>query len=92
MPKASRRLLEVLETVLAPMIEADGGQLYLVPTDPASVRLHLGGTCCGCPGVRTTTRWMIEPAVQAVMPKAKVEVSAGWLVPPGAERVEAHRP
>lgn len=91
MPKVPRRLLEVLETVIAPMIEADGGQLYLVAADSASVRLHLGGTCCGCPGARTTARWIIEPAVQAVVAKAKVEVTAGWLVPSGAERVEAHR-
>jgi Fe-S cluster biogenesis protein NfuA len=91
MPKAPRRLLDVLQTVLAPLIEADGGQLYLVSSDSALVRLHLAGTCCGCPGARTTTEWVIEPAVHAVVPKVRVEVTAGWLIPPGAERVEAPR-
>ena len=79
----------MLQTVLAPLIEADGGQLYYVSSDAASVRLHLAGTCCGCPASRITARWVIEPAVQAIVPKAKVEVTAGWLIPTGAERVEA---
>jgi Fe-S cluster biogenesis protein NfuA len=91
MPKAPRRLLDVLQTVLAPLIEADGGQLYLVSNDPASVRLHLAGTCCGCPGARITTQWVIEPAIHSVVPKARVEVTAGWLIPSGAERIEAPR-
>jgi Fe-S cluster biogenesis protein NfuA len=91
MAKAPRRLQEVLETVLAPLIEQDGGQLYLVSADGASVRLHLAGTCGGCPGARTTAAWVIEPAIHAVIPKAAVEVTSGWIVPEGAERIVAAR-
>lgn len=89
MAKASGRLREVLRTVLAPLIEADEGELYLVAADESEVRLHLAGTCCGCPGARQTTELVIEPLVHAVSPDAAVEVTTGWIIPPGAERLEA---
>jgi len=89
MPKAPGRLLEVLRTVLAPLIEADGGELYLVVADDSKVQIHLAGTCCGCPGASQTTELVITPAVRAVSPAAEVEVTTGWLIPDDAERVEA---
>jgi Fe-S cluster biogenesis protein NfuA len=89
MAQAPGRLLEVLRTVLAPLIEADGGELYLVVADESKVHLHLAGTCSGCPGASLTTEHVIEPAVGAVLPKAAIEVTTGWIIPDDAERVEA---
>lgn len=89
MASAPQALIDVLRTVLAPLIEADGGELYLVSADNGQVRLHLAGTCCGCPGTQMTTEHIIEPAVRAVAPESKLEVSSGWLIPDGAERIEA---
>lgn len=89
MAAVPQALLEVLRTVLAPLVEADGGQLYLVSADNGQVRLHLAGTCCGCPGAEATSRQVITPAVQAVAPDVQVEVTNGWLIPEGAKRVES---
>jgi Fe-S cluster biogenesis protein NfuA len=89
MANAPGRLLEVLRTVLAPLVEADGGQLYVVTASEKKVQIHLAGTCCGCPGARQTTEQVIEPAVRAVSPEAEVEVTTGWIIPESAERVEA---
>ena len=56
-------LLEVLRTVVAPLVEADGGELYLVSAEGGQLRLHLAGTCCGCPGAEATSGEVITPAV-----------------------------
>ncbi|MCC6645961.1 MAG: NifU family protein [Polyangiaceae bacterium] len=69
------------------MVEVDGGELYLVAVEGDDVRLHLAGCCSGCPGATLTTRGVIEPAVRAACPGARVVVSSGALVPPGAARV-----
>ena len=89
MASVPQRLLDVLRDVLAPLIEADGGELYLVSADDDQVRLHLAGTCCGCPGHRLTTEQVIGPAIRSAMPDSTLEVTAGWIVPEGAERIEA---
>ena len=52
--------------------------------EPDHVTLHLSGTCSGCPGAVLTTRGIIEPAVHAVAPSARVVVTNGAKVPEGA--------
>jgi Fe-S cluster biogenesis protein NfuA len=80
-------ILEVLSTVLAPLIEADGGALYLVSAGDEAVELHLAGRFAGCPGNTVVTRRILEPAVRKVAPQARVVVTWGSLVPTGAKRV-----
>jgi Fe-S cluster biogenesis protein NfuA len=73
--------------VLAPLIEADGGELYLVAIGKKEMRLHLGGSWSGSPACAIATERIVEPAVHAVAPKLKVHVSSGYKIPEGAERV-----
>ncbi len=84
-------VLATLSSIVAPMVEADGGELYLVSVDGDEVRLHLAGACAGCPGTTLTSRGVIEPAVRATSPSARVSVSSGVLIPPGAELVTPPR-
>lgn len=84
-------LLETLRDVVAPLVELDGGELYLVSTENDDVRLHLAGTCAGCPGATLTTRGVIEPALRVLNQQAKVTVSAGAIIPVGATRVQPVR-
>ena len=79
----------MLRTVLAPLIEADGGELYLVSAGKKEVKLHLAGSFSGSPATVVAGRRIVEPAVKAVAPKVKVVVSSGWRIPEGAERVES---
>ncbi len=81
------QLLKVCKEVIAPLIRADGGELYLVAVEPDHLTLHLAGTCSGCPGAVLTTRGVIEPAVHAVAPSARVVVTNGSRVPEGASLV-----
>jgi Fe-S cluster biogenesis protein NfuA len=89
----SEGVVRTLREVVAPLVEADGGVLYVLrrPTTPPGAQpglgIHLAGTCAGCPGVKTTTYDIIEPALRAAGLKGEIDVTAGWIVPNGAERV-----
>lgn len=76
-----------LREVIAPLVEADGGVVYLVRKPNGAIRLHLSGACAGCPGFRITANEVVEPALRAAGVKVDIEISAGWTVPEGAERV-----
>lgn len=84
MPASIDQLLKVCREVIAPLIRADGGELYIVAVEPDHLTLHLAGICSGCPGAVLTTRGIIEPAVHAVAPSARVVVTNGMKVPEGA--------
>ncbi len=88
MAELTEPVLRTLREIVAPLVEADGGALYLVPRE-AVLALHLSGACGGCPGVRTTVGEVIEPAVRASGFRGPIEVTSGWIVPEGAERVAA---
>lgn len=77
--------MKVVHQVLAPLVWADGGQIYLVRAGDDSVSLHLTGRFSGCPGNTLATRRVIEPAIFAVAPNARVTITSGALVPDGAE-------
>ncbi len=82
-----REILRVIEEIVAPLVRADGGKLYLVSADSSSVALHLAGRFAGCPSNTLATRRVIEPAILAVAPKATVTVTSGAIVPTGATPV-----
>jgi Fe-S cluster biogenesis protein NfuA len=78
-------LLRVCRDVLAPLVAADGGVMYLVKAVGDDVHLHLTGTCAGCPGASLTRDGVIAPVVRTVRPKARVVVTTGFRVPEGAK-------
>ena len=84
---ASDEIDRVLREVVAPLIRADGGDLWIVSRDDSSLVLHLGGRYSGCPGNTLARRRVIEPAIQTVAPRMQVAITSGAIVPPGAERV-----
>ena len=81
------QLLRICREVIAPLVRADGGELYVVAVEPDSIALHIAGTCSGCPGKPSTKRAIIEPAIHAVAPSARLVVTSGAAVPEGASRV-----
>jgi Fe-S cluster biogenesis protein NfuA len=85
---ARDEILQVVREVLAPLVRADGGEIYLVRVEDDSVSLHLGGRFAGCPGNALARRQIIEPAIRAVAPQAQVTVSSGAIVPKGAQRLD----
>lgn len=82
-------ILTVIREVLAPLVRADGGELYLVEATAKQVSLHLLGKFAGCPGNEVVARRIFKPALQAIAPKVEVSVTWGRILPPGAKRLEA---
>ncbi len=80
-------VLKVCRDVLAPLVRADGGEIYLVSAAAEDVHLHLTGTCAGCPGASITREKMLEPALMRVLPKVKLRVTTGVHAPNGAEKI-----
>jgi Fe-S cluster biogenesis protein NfuA len=78
-------MLRAIREILVPLVRADGGELYLLRADDRNVELHLGGRFAGCPGNTLTARCVIEPLLRAVVPDVRVTVTAGALVPDGAQ-------
>jgi Fe-S cluster biogenesis protein NfuA len=83
------QLLDICGRVLAPMVEADGGELFVVAITPGEITLHLAGRCAGCPGMSLTSRFVLEPALRAIEPQLQVQVSSGFLIPAGAMRINS---
>ncbi len=81
-------VLKACRDMLAPLIRADGGEIYLVSATSEDIHIHLAGTCAGCPGATMTRDRLIEPALHAVAPKANVRVTTGWRVPEGARKID----
>lgn len=77
----------VCREIVAPLVEADGGEMYLVGVTADEVHVFLSGTCSGCPGSTLTRERMIEPVVHTVAPKLKVRVSTGWRAPEGVRKL-----
>ena len=82
-------IIRLVREVLAPLVQADGGELYLVSAEDSGVVLHLAGRFSGCPGNTLTRRRVLEPLIASAAPGATVTLTTGPLVPKGAQRVLA---
>lgn len=92
MTAPQEKLLKICEDILAPLIRADGGELFVVAIEADSIALHLAGKCSGCPGATLTSSAIIEPAIRAIAPSIRVIVTSGFQVPAGASLVAAQSP
>jgi Fe-S cluster biogenesis protein NfuA len=82
-------LIRALSEILVPLLQVDGGTIFLVSADDHAVELHLGGRYAGCPGNTLTVRRVIEPALRAVVADVRVTVTSGALIPEGCRRLTA---
>jgi Fe-S cluster biogenesis protein NfuA len=74
-------LKRVLGAVVEPLIRADRGELFVVQLSADVVALHLRGKFSGCPGNTLAIRRVIEPALFAVAPLARVTITTGENLP-----------
>lgn len=84
MSDTREEILRVVRDVVAPLVRADGGRIYLVAADGDAVSLHLAGRFSGCPGNTLAIRRIIEPAILAIAPGARVTITSGALTPADA--------
>lgn len=66
---------QLIDEVLRPLVEADGGTVEVVEITPSRVHIRLGASCAGCPGRTHTRAQVIEPLFRTVLGEAvEVEV------------------
>jgi len=87
MALAKEEIVRVVRDVLAPLVRADGGDLYLVSVEDTGVSLHVTGRFSGCPGNTLARRRIFEPPLVAVAPGITVTLTSGPLIPAGAARL-----
>lgn len=88
-PVAQDELKNALERVIAPMVESDEGELFLVEDSGKDIHLHLRGRFAGCPGNELVTEQVVRPLIHAIRPQAHVQVSSGAILPEGAVKISA---
>jgi len=84
MAPAKEEIVRVVREVLAPLVRADGGELYLVSVEDTGVSLHVTGRFSGCPGNTLARRRVFEPTLGVVAPGITVTLTSGPLIPSGA--------
>ena len=87
MPAPKDEIVRNVREVLAPLVQADGGEVDLVSVDDAGVSLHLAGRFSGGPGNTLARRRVLEPLIASAVPGADLTVTTGPLVPKGAQRI-----
>jgi Fe-S cluster biogenesis protein NfuA len=79
--RTKEQIERMCREVLAPLIRADGGELHLVRFDGDDIHIHLSAACAGCPGATLTSDKVLQPALTAIAPKARVIVTTGVRAP-----------
>ena len=82
-----QQVITALSELAVPLVQADGGELYVVSITGDDIHVHLAGTCAGCPGATITRERLVEPTIHGVAPRAQVKLTTGWRIPEGARRV-----
>jgi Fe-S cluster biogenesis protein NfuA len=85
---ANKKIMAVCRDVLAPLIRADGGEMYIVKIAGDDVHIHLSGACSGCPGASSTRDRILAPILTGAIPKARVVLTTGVRIPEGATKLE----
>lgn len=86
------KVVATLRDVLVPLLEADGGEVYLVHLDVDELHLHVTGRFSGCPGNTLVERRILEPALNSVAPGMNLRVTSGPLIPESAEALSQGSP
>lgn len=72
---ASARIREIIDTEIRPAVAMDGGDITFADYSDGVVRVHLQGSCSGCPSSTATLKMGIEARLREEIPEL-VEVVA----------------
>lgn len=72
------RAHQLIDTIVRPLIEADGGRIEIVQVTEARLLVRLTGNCSGCPGRPYTLRGVVEKAARKyLLPDIQVTTEEG---------------
>ena len=67
------RIREIIEEILRPLLQADGGDVELISVEPEKVRLHARGTAAFGVGCHYVRGHVIEPAIRQIVSPVEIE-------------------
>ena len=73
--EATQRIIQIIETEIRPAVAMDGGDIQFGSYEEGIVRLHLRGSCSGCPSSLMTLKMGIERKLKEEVPEVKEVVS-----------------
>lgn len=63
------RIRDILEREVRPYVESDGGEIVFAGFSDGVVRVHLQGSCAGCPSSSITLKLAIEGRLKEAIPE-----------------------
>jgi Fe-S cluster biogenesis protein NfuA len=70
-----RRIVEVLEEVVRPAVQRDGGDIAFAGYDDGKVMLYMLGSCVGCPSSLATLKMGVEELLRDAIPEVREVVA-----------------
>lgn len=67
--EVERRIIEVLEDVVRPAVQRDGGDIAFAGFDNGVVQLYMLGSCVGCPSSVATLKMGVEALFKDAVPE-----------------------
>ena len=73
--EVERRIIEVLEEVVRPAVQRDGGDIAFAGFDDGVVQLYMLGSCVGCPSSLATLKMGVETLLKDAVPEVREVVA-----------------
>jgi Fe-S cluster biogenesis protein NfuA len=70
-----RKIIGILEDVVRPAVQRDGGDIVFAGYDNGTVQLYMLGSCVGCPSSTATLRMGVESLLKDAVPEITEVVS-----------------
>jgi Fe-S cluster biogenesis protein NfuA len=70
-----RRIVELLDDVVRPAVQRDGGDILFAGFDDGLVQLHMKGSCVGCPSSMATLKLGVENLLRDSIPEVREVVA-----------------
>ncbi len=73
--EVERRIVEVLEDVVRPAVQKDGGDIAFAGYEDGVVQLYMLGSCVGCPSSLATLKMGVENLLKDAVPEVREVVA-----------------
>ncbi|NDK57667.1 NifU family protein [Pontibacter fetidus] len=72
-----KKVIDLLDNYVRPAVEQDGGNISFKSYNDGVVKVHLQGSCSGCPSATVTLKAGIENLLKRMVPEVKEVVADG---------------
>ncbi|MDX2189762.1 MAG: NifU family protein [Bacteroidota bacterium] len=76
-PEVVKKIKGILDEYVRPAVESDGGNITFHSFNEGVVKVHLQGSCSGCPSSTATLKGGIERLLTSMLPEVKEVVAEG---------------